>query len=70
MYAEVVKNLELSKMAMAQETPIVQVVDAPILPLERDNLGKVKGMLLGGFLGGFFVTILLIMRKLYKQVMA
>lgn len=70
MYAEVVKNLELSKMAMAQEIPIVQVVDTPILPLERDRLGKVKGILLGGFLGGFFATIWLIMRNLYKQIMA
>jgi len=70
MYAEVVKNLELSKMAMAQETPIVQIVDAPILPLEKDRLGKLKGILLGGILGGFLTVIFLIIRKFYKQVMA
>ncbi len=35
MYGEVVKNLEISKIAMAQETPIIQIVDMPILPLEK-----------------------------------
>jgi hypothetical protein len=69
MYAEVVKNLEISKMSMAQETPIIQIVDTPILPLKKDRVGKVKMMMLGGFLAGFLTICWLFVRKLYKEVM-
>lgn len=69
MYGEIVKNLELSRMAMAQEMPIIQIIDTPILPLKRKELGNLKGMVLGGFLGGFLTISLLILRKLYKGIM-
>lgn len=51
-YAEMKKNLEVMKMTINQETPLVQVIDAPVYPLEKDRLGKVKGILIGGFAGG------------------
>lgn len=69
MYGEVIKNLELSKMAMAQETPVVQVVDTPILPLKREKFGKLKGLILGGFLGGFLIVGFLIMRRAFSEIM-
>ena len=69
MYAEVVKNLEISKMTMAQETPIVQVIDTPILPLKKERFGKLKGLILGGFVGGFLILIILIVRKMIRDVM-
>ncbi|HEU4610393.1 MAG TPA: lipopolysaccharide biosynthesis protein [Chitinophagaceae bacterium] len=69
MYAEVMKNLELSKMTMAQETPLVQIVDTPILPLEKEKFGKTLGVLLGGFLGGALIVIYLIGKKLYNEIM-
>jgi DNA-directed RNA polymerase specialized sigma subunit len=70
MYAEVVKNLEISKMTMAQETPVVQVIDTPILPLKKERFGKLKGLILGGFVGGFLILIILILRKMIRDVMA
>lgn len=70
MYAEVIKNLELSKMAMAQETPLVQVVDAPILPLNKKKFGKLKSLILGGFLAGFLILCILIWKKLYRDAMS
>jgi hypothetical protein len=70
MYAEVIKNLELSKMAMAQETPIVQVVDTPILPLKKARFGKLKGIIIGGFLAGFLTLVILIARRIYKEALA
>ena len=69
MYAEVMKNLEMSKMAMTQETPVIQIVDTPILPLKKEALGKVKGASIGGLLGGFLVTMFLFIKKLYKSIM-
>ncbi|WP_298740344.1 lipopolysaccharide biosynthesis protein [uncultured Chitinophaga sp.] len=69
MYAEVVKNLELSKIAMAQETPVIQIVDRPILPLKKERLGKAKGIILGGILGGFLIVVFLLARKIYSDTM-
>lgn len=70
MYGEVVKNLELSKIAMAHETPVIQIVDTPILPLERKKFGKLKGLVLGGFLGGVLIVLALIIKKMYREIMS
>jgi hypothetical protein len=70
MYAEVIKNLELSKMAMAQETPVVQVVDTPILPLKKERFGKLKGLIVGGVLAGFLIVGILIARRAVSEIMA
>lgn len=37
-YAEIVKNLEMSKTALIQETPTVQIVDEPTIPLKKNHL--------------------------------
>jgi hypothetical protein len=65
----VVKNLELSKMAMAQETPVIQEVDMPILPLEKKRFGKLKGLIIGGFFGGVLIVLFLLMKKGYSDIM-
>lgn len=46
-YAEVVKNLEISKMSLIQETPTVQLVDLPELPLKKNQLDWWISFLLG-----------------------
>jgi len=69
MYAEVVKNLELSKMAMAQETPVIQIVDTPILPLKIKRLGILKGVLLGGALGGLLAGAFFLVMYTYRRIL-
>jgi hypothetical protein len=68
-YTEVVKNLEISKMSMAQETPLIQIVDTPILPLKVEKLGKLKSLLIGGILAGFLCLAVLIGRRILREVM-
>ena len=63
---ELVKNLELSKLSLRKETPLIQVIDKPILPLPVEKFGKVKGILLGGFLAVFLVVIGLIGSRVIK----
>lgn len=38
MFSEVVKNIELTKMSQAQQTPIFQILDMPKFPLENKKL--------------------------------
>ncbi len=68
-YAEVIKNLEVSKTAMVQQSPIIQVVDRPILPLDKYKFGKLKGILVGGFSGAFIVAIIGILIRMYRIIM-
>ncbi len=60
--AEMVKNLEMSKMALMRETPLIQVVDAPYYPLDKVKLGKMKGAVIGGFLFVFLTVIFILLK--------
>lgn len=51
-FTELVKNLEMARVTLRRETPLVQIVDKPILPLNKERLGKLKGIIIGGFLAG------------------
>ena len=67
--SELVKNLEMSKISLRKETPLIQVVDRPIFPLEKDRFGKVKGLVLGIFLFGTFTIISLLISKAFKAAL-
>jgi hypothetical protein len=60
---ELVKQTELAKVTLRKETPLIQVIDRPILPLAKERFGKAKGILMGGFLAGFFSIIFLLFKK-------
>ena len=59
-YAELVKNLEISKTALVQETPTIQITDKPILPLENDELKWYEGLLIGFFAPIIFLFVILV----------
>jgi len=65
---ELVKNLEMLKMSLLKETPLIQVIDQPILPLKKEKLGGIKGIIFGGFLLGFLTIICLIVRRIFRQL--
>jgi hypothetical protein len=65
---ELVKQSELAKVTLRKETPLIQVIDRPILPLKKERFGKVKGVLIGGILAGFLMVLVLIARKFFKQL--
>jgi len=66
---QLVANLEMAKVTLLRETPLIQLIDRPILPLKKVKLGKAKSLLMGGFLAGFLTVLYLIVRKMLKQVM-
>jgi hypothetical protein len=65
---ELVKQTELAKVTLRKETPLIQVIDQPILPLPKERLGKAQGIVLGGFLSGFLTVLVLIVRRLLKEL--
>ncbi len=65
---EIVKQAELAKVTLRKETPLIQVIDQPILPLPKEKFGKAKGILLGGILAGFLTVLGLIVRRILKEL--
>jgi uncharacterized protein involved in exopolysaccharide biosynthesis len=57
---ELVKNLELSRMNLLNETPVIEIIDTPVSPLKKQKIGKIKGILIGGIIGSFLIIISLI----------
>lgn len=68
-YTEVVKNLELSKVTLQKETPLIQVIDTPVYPLEKEKLGKLKGLVFGGIIAGLFIVVWLLGRRFFLELM-
>jgi hypothetical protein len=67
---ELVKQSELAKVTLRKETPLIQIIDKPILPLKKEKVGKLKGIVLGGFLSWFLVVLGLIVRRVLNQLRA
>lgn len=66
---ELVKNLELSKMSLLRETPLIQVVDYPKFPLYRSMPGKITTFIKGMILFGFLTVMVLFARKVVRDIM-
>ncbi|NRF39139.1 Wzz/FepE/Etk N-terminal domain-containing protein [Pedobacter foliorum] len=69
MLSALIQNLEMSKIALRKETPLIQVIDEPILPLDKQGFGKLKGIIIGGLCFGFLVVGMLIIRRIVKLVL-
>ena len=65
-----VQQFEMAKIILRNETPLIQIIDRPILPLKKEKFGIIKGILQGGFLAGFFVLLALVARKMIRGILA
>lgn len=59
LYAEVIKNLEMARIVLLNQTPVLQVLDRPAYPLKKDNWAWWKWMLAGAGIGVGLVLVLL-----------
>jgi uncharacterized protein involved in exopolysaccharide biosynthesis len=53
-YTEVIKNLEASRMAVASQTPVIQLLDTPKFPLE-DNKKDISLLVVFGIIAGLLI---------------
>ncbi len=67
-YMAMKQNLEALKMSIDQDTPLVQIIDKPTLPLLKHKLGKLKGLVLGGFIGGFLAVLAFSFGYFYEKL--
>ena len=65
---QLVAQLELSKVSARKETPLIQLIDRPILPLNNEKPGRLQYFLLGCILAGFLTLLYLIVRRLFRNM--
>jgi hypothetical protein len=69
MLGQLISNLEMSKVALSKETPLIQVVDEPVLPLDKTINGKRNTIIIGALLGAMLMVFYLIMRRVCWNIM-
>ena len=65
---ELIKNLELSKMQLKNKTPVIELIDRPIFPLEEEKVSKIKAIILGGFLTDFLTILFILIRVRFQKL--
>jgi hypothetical protein len=65
-YSEIVKNLEMAKVSHRNNSPLIQIIDAPIYPLRRTEIKLVKGIIGGGLIMLVLVIFSLYIHQLYQ----
>lgn len=66
---ELIKNLEISRVSLRKETPLIQLIDEPVLPLEVIRYGKFKSALVGSVLAAFLIASMLLLNKIFKSIL-
>jgi uncharacterized protein involved in exopolysaccharide biosynthesis len=67
MYSEVIKNLEVAKFSLDNQTPVFQLIDSPTYPLKIEKLGKLISLILGSILFLLLTLVYLLIRKNYPN---
>jgi hypothetical protein len=62
-----VVQLELAKITLRKETPLIQLIDRPILPLDNDKFGVLKSTIYTGFFVIFLYFLIVIFDRIYKK---
>lgn len=63
LYTELLKNLELAKLTLRKETPLIQIIDTPKLPLKNEKKGRLFMGVIFGFIGSFLCALFLLIKK-------
>ncbi|WP_200837157.1 exopolysaccharide biosynthesis protein [Dyadobacter sp. 3J3] len=65
-----IQNLELAKISLLRETPLIQIVDFPVLPLTKEKTSKAKSIILGGITIGLLFLFFLAIRRIIRIALA
>lgn len=68
-YIEGIKQLEISKFTLLQDTPFLQVIDEPSFPIDAIGLSRTRGIIYGFVLGCILSMSYVFARKRYMDIM-
>ena len=64
-----VVQLELSKITLQKETPLIQEIDRPRLPLDNEKPHLLKAFVIGAFLSSFLIIIYFIFKEALSKIL-
>jgi hypothetical protein len=67
---QIVANLELAKVSLRKETPLIQVIDSPKLPLDSQKISLFSACLISSFVMLFFTFIILLIYNFSNKIIA
>jgi hypothetical protein len=67
MLIQLVQNLEIAKMSLRTETPLIQVIDKPVLPLPISLPGRFVSFLKGFLINTFFLSFYLVVKRILQD---
>lgn len=65
---EMVKNLEMSNIALMKETPLIQIIDKPIYPIDVERFGKLKGIIMGLLTASLITILIILVKRIYNEI--
>jgi len=68
-YLELSKSLETRRMALAQETPLIQLLEGPVYPLNVIKPSSVTYGTVGALLAALLTVVVLIVIRWYKNIL-
>jgi uncharacterized protein involved in exopolysaccharide biosynthesis len=68
-YQEIIKQLEMAKVAHRNTLPLIQIIDSPMLPLEDNRWRLLKTIVIGAFIGAMTMVFFLTLKQVILQSM-
>lgn len=68
-FASVTQNLEIAKFTLSQETPVIQIVDTPLLPLNKEKKSRLKTAITYSFICGLFMILFLVGKRVSNYIL-
>lgn len=68
LYSEVLKQLAIAKISLLRETPLIQIIDVPVLPLEKVGIGKATTAILFSIVGFLIIVMYLLTKDFLNTV--
>ena len=69
MYLEITKNLELSKLTLLNQTPNINILDKPVLPLKDNKISIFLMLIISGVLGFITSISYFLIQKLIRNTL-
>lgn len=70
MYAEVLKNTEVADFSLKNKMPFIQVIDAPLSPIQPTQISLMRKLLISIVIGGVIGGLLVVGRKIFMDIIA
>jgi hypothetical protein len=66
---QLVTQLEIAKVGLRKETPLIQLIDKPMFPLEKEKIEKLDALIIGAVIGGFLSILFFIFQRTIRKIM-